>query len=84
MRKTVQLSYEEHERVYAEIEKNSFAGTTPVEHPRIIITGGQPGSGKSKLIGTSKGEFPDGNVVVINGDELRDYSPTSTQNPGDK
>lgn len=64
MRKTLQLSYEEHECVYAEIEKNSFAETTLVEHLRIIITGGQPGSGKNKLLGMSKAEFPDGTTFA--------------------
>lgn len=72
---TFKLSQEDHERISGEIERDSFAGVTPVEHPRIICTGGQPGSGKSKLIEMSQDEFPDGNVVVINGDELRHYHP---------
>lgn len=79
MDKAFQLSDEEHKLKYAEIEKDSFAGTTPVERPRIVITGGQPGSGKSKLIELSKDEFPDGNVVVINGDDLRYYHPKANQ-----
>lgn len=69
------LSDDDHRLIYEKIERRSLAGSTPVEKPRIVITGGQPGSGKSRLIELSKEEFPDGNVVVINGDELRYYHP---------
>lgn len=69
------LSEDDHKRIYEKIERRSFANTTPVEKPRIIITGGQPGSGKSRLIELSKEDFPDCNVVVINGDDLRYYHP---------
>lgn len=64
-----------HQSISTRIEADYFAGTTPVEHPKVVITGGQPGSGKSKLLESSKELFPDGNVVVINGDDLRNYHP---------
>ena len=59
------LEDREHEAIYAEIEFYAFDGTSPVENPRVIITGGQPGSGKSKLLEASKQDLPDGNVVVL-------------------
>lgn len=77
MDKSFKLSDRQHQTIYSRIEKEQFTGTKPVENPRVIITGGQPGSGKSKLIEMSKKDFPDGNVVVINGDDLRGYHPQS-------
>lgn len=75
MEKSFKLTGRQHQTIYSRIEKEQFTGTSPVENPRVIITGGQPGSGKSKLIEMSKKDFPDGNVVVINGDDLRGYHP---------
>ncbi len=69
------LSDQEHERAYQKIENDLLQGTRPIEQPRVIITGGQPGSGKSKLLEQGREQFPDGNVVVINGDDLRVYHP---------
>ena len=79
MDQSYKLGNNQHLAVYSRIEKNTFGTTKPVENPRVIITGGQPGSGKSKLLEISKKEFPDGNVVVINGDELRSYHPQADQ-----
>lgn len=75
MDQSYKLGEKQHQAIYSRIEKNTFGSTKPVEHPRVIITGGQPGSGKSKLLELSKKEFPDRNVVVINGDDLRNYHP---------
>lgn len=69
------LDQETHDQVYAEIELEAFNLTCAVEQPRVIVTGGQPGSGKSTLIENSKKDFPNSNVVVINGDEYRRYHP---------
>lgn len=73
------LSEREHERKYKEIESDLFRNKFPVSHPRAVIMGGQPGSGKSKLLEASKKLFPDGNIVVINGDDLREYHPQSEE-----
>jgi hypothetical protein len=73
MDESFKLSASQHERIYKEIEADVLGSSTPVANPRVIITGGQPGSGKSRLLESSKAEFPDGNVVVINGDDLRNY-----------
>lgn len=69
------LSAAEHEAIYQIIESDHFADTRPVEKPVAIILGGQPGSGKSGLLEASKQDFAEGNVVAINGDELRYYHP---------
>lgn len=69
------LSPEKQAAIYGKIEQRHFRGTSPVDHPRAIILGGQPGAGKSALLEVSKQEFADRNVVVINGDELRYYHP---------
>ncbi len=69
------LDDNQHERVYRRIERERFGDSTPVENHQVVITGGQPGSGKSKLLEQAKELFSDGNVVVINGDDLRNFHP---------
>lgn len=69
------LDDNQHERVYRRIERERFGDSAPVENPQVVITGGQPGSGKSKLLEQAKELFSDGNVVVINGDDLRNFHP---------
>jgi len=69
------LGAADHERYYRDIETDLLRNTRPVSQPRIVITGGQPGSGKSKLLEQGKKDFSDENVVVINGDDLRSYHP---------
>jgi hypothetical protein len=64
-----------HESVYADIEYDVFKGLTASSQPRVIISGGQPGSGKSRLVSDSQKEFVDRNVAIINGDEYRQYHP---------
>lgn len=75
MDETFKLEEKKHEQIYRKIENDLFQGTLPASHPRAVIMGGQPGSGKSKLLEASKELFPDRNVVVINGDDLREYHP---------
>lgn len=69
------LDDNQHERVYRRIERERFGDSAPVKNPQVVITGGQPGSGKSKLLEQAKELFSDGNVVVINGDDLRNFHP---------
>lgn len=71
------LSNIEHDIIYKEIEEQVFLGKHPKKYPIAIVLGGQPGSGKSFLIKEAKGEFDDGNVVIINGDEYRRWHPDS-------
>lgn len=69
------LDDDQHVRIYRRIERESFGDSAPVENPQVVITGGQPGSGKSKLLEQARELFSDGNVVVINGDDLRNFHP---------
>lgn len=68
-----------HKKIYEHIEREVFGQTKPVDSPRVIITGGQPGSGKSKLLELTRTMFADGNVVVINGDDLRNFHPRTKE-----
>jgi predicted ABC-type ATPase len=79
MDQTFKLDDKLHEQIYLKIEARLFQETHSASHPRVIIMGGQPGSGKSKLLESSRELFPDGNVVVINGDELREFHPKSDE-----
>jgi predicted ABC-type ATPase len=49
-------------------------GTKPVDSPKLIIVGGQPGSGKSDLQKFGELELAS-NVVVLSTDVLRSYHP---------
>lgn len=70
-----QLSQEEHEAVYQEIEAHYLPNSEPQEQPRAIITGGQPGSGKSGITDLAKAElFDQGGYVLIDADLLREES----------
>ena len=54
------LDLVEHDSIYVKtIEPASFLGTKPVANPKIIIIGGQPGAGKSKLVEMAMNEFAD-------------------------
>jgi predicted ABC-type ATPase len=76
MDNSYRLDPSEHERVYAKaIEPASFLDTSPVEHPKITIVGGQTGAGKTRVLELSMKEFDDGNVVIVNTDDLRAYHP---------
>jgi predicted ABC-type ATPase len=79
MVESFKLSSADHERYFRDIETDLMRHTQPVSQPIVVITGGQPGSGKSKLLEQSKKDFSDGNVVVINGDDLRDYHPQAEE-----
>ena len=72
---TYKLKRALHEKIYEAIEKEVLGDSTAVDHPRVVSSGGQPGSGKSSLLERSKADFADSNVVVINGDELRSFHP---------
>ncbi|CAN5607250.1 hypothetical protein BH11CYA1_BH11CYA1_18300 [soil metagenome] len=79
MDESYKLANNQHKRIYGRIERESFGDSRSVDSPLVIITGGQPGSGKSKLLEQSRELFPDGNVVVINGDDLRNFHPLAKE-----
>ena len=71
------LSLAEHESVFADLNDDTFDGRSPVERPKAVILGGQPGAGKSKLSEImQQNVFGDSsNVVKINGDDYREAHP---------
>ena len=53
--------------------------SAPVKNPIAIIIGGQTGSGKSGIIGYSASMFNDGNVIIINSDEIKPFHPKNNE-----
>ena len=61
------------ERIYQKFKKRALESTSTQEHPRAILLGGQPGSGKSYLREIVIKEFASkGGAVVIDPDILRE------------
>lgn len=77
--KKYKLTDFEHNRIYDEIKNIYIAGMQPQEHPVSVIVGGQPGSGKSGLLGYSSKMFPDNNVIIINSDEIKQFHPKNAE-----
>lgn len=77
--KKYKLSEEEHNFYYKIIKRTYTSGKTPVENPIAVIIGGQTGAGKSGLIGYSTKMFTDGNVIIINSDEIKPFHPQSEE-----
>ena len=50
---------------------------TPALNPRAILTGGQPGSGKSSIVKLVNRK--DNNFIFLNTDEFRDSHPHYTE-----
>ncbi len=74
------LDEKTHNETLEELKNKLYSGKTPVANPQIVILGGQPGAGKSKIITLSENQFfKDGNVVVINGDDFRHYHPKAEE-----
>lgn len=74
------LSDAEHAEIKECIIAYYTSGLTTVEKPTAVILGGQPGCGKSVLINSYRSSlFPDGNVVIVNGDEIRRFHPRSAE-----
>lgn len=70
------LDKETHARVFAEevVPGSRLHRTTAQEAPRAIITAGQPGAGKSRLVEAAEAEFSK-NTVVVDPDRLRGLHP---------
>lgn len=73
------LSQQEHDEKYDEIKRAWTQNKHPVEKPVAVIIGGQTGAGKSGIIGYSLKMFADGNVVVINSDEIKPHHPKNDE-----
>ncbi|CAG7857848.1 hypothetical protein MCAMS1_02821 [biofilm metagenome] len=71
-----QLSESEHDRIYRQIEARYLAKSSQQDQPIAIITGGQPGSGKSGLTAIAKERFAEqGGYVLLDADILRGRHP---------
>lgn len=70
------LPLEAHEEIYASIQAYYLAKSAPQTNPRAIITGGQPGSGKSRITSDAAVEFStQGGFVLVDADKLRRFHP---------
>ena len=77
--KKYKLTEQEHDRYYKIIKRVYTSGKIPVQNSTAIIIGGQTGAGKSGLIGYSTKMFRDGNVIIINSDEIKPFHPQSEE-----
>lgn len=73
------LDEETHNTILKDLKENTFAGVNPVDNPQFHVSGGQPAAGKSVLIQAAAKEMPDGNYVIINGDEFRYAHPQAQE-----
>lgn len=70
------LAREVHDRIYSKIALEYLPRAQPQSWPVAIITGGQPGAGKSGLAGAAKRELTDkGGYVLVDADEVRAWHP---------
>ena len=70
------LGAELHESIYAaQIAARYLPRSKPQEHPTAVITGGQPGSGKSSLTAIALSQFRDSGYVLVDADKLRPFHP---------
>ncbi|CAJ0902851.1 hypothetical protein R20233_04844 [Ralstonia sp. LMG 32965] len=68
------------ESAYKDVERDALARTTPQEHPKAILLGGQPGAGKSALAAEAVRELrASGGAVVIDADRMREENPRYKQ-----
>lgn len=70
-----QLTDEEKMKISSEINKIMLNAKKAVSKPTAIIDIAPPGSGKTGLNGLGLQQFEDGNVVIINSDELKPFHP---------
>jgi predicted kinase len=68
------LSDQERAALAQSIADVELANAPAVDQPRALLTGGQPGSGKTVLVDELASQFPDG-VVVVDPDEIRPQLP---------
>lgn len=69
------LSDEKREQISNDIIGIMLDGKTPSDKPIAIIDIAPPGSGKTGLNGLGLKQFKNGNVVIINSDELKPFHP---------
>ena len=70
------LSLEEHNKIYERYKAKYLIKSVPQKHPIAIITGGQPGSGKSGLVSIAKIKlYSQGGFALIDADKMRELHP---------
>ena len=76
MSETIKLNFERHEAIYAEeIAAYYLPKSKPQAHPCAVITGGQPGSGKSGITANAIERFKETGYVLVDADKLRPFHP---------
>lgn len=76
MNNTYKLSKQMHEAIYSEIKSHYLPKSHPQQAPQAVITGGQPGSGKSSLAIMAVARFgARGGAVLVDADKLRARHP---------
>lgn len=72
MNDSYKLSQEEHDEIYEKrIRSHYLPKSKPQEHPCAIITGGQPGSGKSGITEKAQERFSATGYILVDADKLR-------------
>ncbi len=78
--KEYKLSDQEHYKIYQIIKKYYLKNVKSSEHPKAIIVGAQPGSGKGSLIGYSKKDFNDlDETLIITTDDYKPFHPKASE-----
>ncbi|MCL2713242.1 MAG: zeta toxin family protein [Alphaproteobacteria bacterium] len=76
MSETYKLRPERHDAIYIEeIAARYLPKSRPQEHPCAVITGGQPGCGKSRIAAQAITRFHDSGYVLVDADKMRPYHP---------
>lgn len=74
------LSPEDHNKVFDSIKAHYWPKSQSVAQPLAVITGGQPGSGKSGLANAAKARMREqGGFVLVDADKMRDFHPLYLQ-----
>ena len=73
-----QLDQRQFELITQDIIEQNTTGIHAEAQPKVVILGGQPGSGKGELTHFAV-EFLKGNTVICNADDYRDHHPKSDE-----
>ena len=77
--KYYKLTQEEHDRIGRNINEIMMCGKQPQENPIAVIDIAAPGSGKTGLNGYALKQFSNGNLIIVNNDELKPFHPKADE-----